>query len=124
MKKLWEKGVSVNKEIEEFTTGNDPELDLTLAKYDVMGSLAHAIMLRSIGILSGDELKELKVALMKIYREAEKGEFVIEQGVEDVHSQVEKTLTEMLGATGKKLHTGRSRNDQVAVDLHLYIRDP
>ena len=123
MKKLWEKGVSVNKEIEEFTTGTDPELDLSLAKYDVMGSLAHAIMLGSIGILSGDELKELKVALLEIYREAEKGEFVIEQGVEDVHSQVEKTLTEKLGATGKKLHTGRSRNDQVAVDLHLYIRD-
>ncbi len=123
MKKLWEKGVPVDKEIEEFTTGNDPDLDLSLAKYDVMGSLAHAIMLGSIGILSPTELKELKAALMDIYREAEQGNFIIEDGVEDVHSQVEKTLTERLGDTGKKLHTGRSRNDQVALDLHLYIRD-
>ena len=123
MKKLWEKGVSVNKEIEEFTIGSDRELDQSLARYDIMGTLAHAAMLRSIGILSDTEHKDLKGALLNMYRKVEEGNFSIEPGVEDIHSQVEKTLTEKLGDTGKKVHTGRSRNDQVAVDLHLYIRD-
>ncbi len=123
MKKLWEKGVSVNKEIEEFTIGSDRELDQSLARYDIMGTLAHAAMLRSIGILSDHEYKDLKGALLNMYRKVEEGKFSIEPGVEDIHSQVEKTLTEKLGDTGKKVHTGRSRNDQVAVDLHLYIRD-
>ncbi|MEE9462532.1 MAG: argininosuccinate lyase [Bacteroidales bacterium] len=123
MKKLWEKGVSVNKEIEEFTIGSDRELDRTLARYDIIGTLAHAAMLRSIGILSDQEHKDLKGTLLNMYRKAEEGKFSIEPGVEDIHSQVEKTLTEKLGDTGKKVHTGRSRNDQVAVDLHLYIRD-
>jgi argininosuccinate lyase len=123
MKKLWEKGVSVNKEIEEFTVGSDRELDRSLARYDIMGTLAHAAMLRSIGILTGPEHEELKEALLSIYRKEKEGKLSIEPGVEDIHSQVEKTLTEKLGDTGKKVHTGRSRNDQVAVDLHLYIRD-
>jgi argininosuccinate lyase len=123
MKKLWEKGVSVNREIEEFTIGSDRELDLSLARYDIMGTLAHAAMLRSIGILSGQEQEALKRELLNIYKGVEEGKFSIESGVEDVHSQVEKILTEKLGDTGKKVHTGRSRNDQVAVDLHLYIRD-
>ncbi len=123
MKKLWEKGISVNKEIEEFTIGNDQELDQSLAPYDIMGTLAHAAMLRSIGILSDTEHKDLNGALLNIYSKVKQGKFSIEPGVEDIHSQVEKTLTEMLGDTGKKVHTGRSRNDQVAVDLHLYIRD-
>ena len=123
MKKLWEKGVSVNKEIEEFTIGSDRELDQSLARYDIMGTLAHAAMLRSIGILSDHEYKDLNGALLNMYRKVEEGKFSIEPGVEDIHSQVEKTLTEKLGDTGKKVHTGRSRNDQVAVDLHLYIRD-
>jgi argininosuccinate lyase len=123
MKKLWEKGISVNKEIEEFTIGSDRELDQSLAPYDIMGTLAHAAMLRSIGILSDAEHKDLNGALLNIYSQVKEGKFSIEPGVEDIHSQVEKTLTEMLGDTGKKVHTGRSRNDQVAVDLHLYIRD-
>lgn len=123
MKKLWEKGVSINKEIEEFTVGSDRELDLSLARYDIMGTLAHAAMLRSIGILSGSEHEDLKLALLKMYSKALEGNFSIEPGVEDIHSQVEKNLTEILGDTGKKVHTGRSRNDQVAVDLHLYIRN-
>lgn len=123
MKKLWEKGVSVNKEIEEFTVGNDRELDLSLARYDILGTLAHAAMLKSIGILAGPEHEDLKGALLNMYSQAVEGKFSIEPGVEDIHSQVEKNLTEKLGDTGKKVHTGRSRNDQVAVDLHLYIRD-
>jgi argininosuccinate lyase len=123
MKKLWEKGISVNKEIEEFTIGSDRELDLSLARYDILGTLAHAAMLRTIGILSEPEHKDLKGVLLNMYNKVEEGRFSIEPGVEDIHSQVEKTLTEKLGDTGKKVHTGRSRNDQVAVDLHLYIRD-
>jgi len=123
MKKLWEKGISVNKEIEEFTVGNDRELDLALARYDILGTLAHADMLRSIGILSVQEHGDLKGELLGMYRKAAEGKLSIEPGVEDIHSQVEKNLTEKLGDTGKKVHTGRSRNDQVAVDLHLFIRD-
>ncbi len=123
MKKLWEKGVSVNKEIEKFTIGMDRELDLYLARYDAIGTIAHAEMLHSIGILTKKEKNELRIGLLEILASVDEGKFRIQSGVEDVHSQIEKTLTESLGDTGKKVHTGRSRNDQVAVDLHMFIRD-
>ncbi len=110
-------------EIERFTVGKDREMDLYLAKYDVLGSMAHITMLESIGLLSKDELTQLLTALKAIYVEAEAGRFVIEDGVEDVHSQVELMLTRQLGDIGKKIHSGRSRNDQVLVDLKLFIRD-
>ncbi len=121
--KLWSKGFEPDKMIEEFTVGNDRELDLKLASYDVMGSMAHIRMLESIGLLSGDELKSLLEALEDIAAIIERGEFTIEPGIEDVHSQVEFMLTQRLGDTGKKIHSGRSRNDQVLVDLKLFIRD-
>ena len=123
MEKLWTKNVSMTKEIEKFTIGKDREMDLYLAKYDVLGSMAHITMLESIGLLKADELKALLAELKSIYAQAEKGEFVIEDGVEDVHSQVEMILTRKLGDIGKKIHSGRSRNDQVLVDLKLFIRD-
>ena len=110
-------------EIERFTVGKDREMDLYLAKYDVLGSMAHITMLESIGLLTADELQQLLAALRIIYQEAEAGRFVIEEGVEDVHSQVELMLTRQLGDIGKKIHSGRSRNDQVLVDLKLLIRD-
>ena len=121
--KLWEKTVQVNKAIERFTVGRDCELDLYLAKHDVLGSMAHIIMLESIGLLTADELRMLLDELKHIYAIAEKGEFVIEEGVEDVHSQVELMLTRKLGDVGKKIHSGRSRNDQVLVDLKLFTRE-
>ena len=121
--KLWSKGFEPDKMIEEFTVGNDRELDLKLARYDVMGSMAYIRMLESIGLLSGDELKSLLEALEDIAAIIERGEFTIEPGIEDVHSQVEFMLTQRLGDTGKKIHSGRSRNDQVLVDLKLFIRD-
>lgn len=121
--KLWEKSVEVNKEIDYFTVGKDRELDLCLAKYDVMGSMAHITMLESIGLLSKDELAKLLDEMRKIYKLAEDGEFKIENDVEDVHSQVELMLTRRLGDIGKKIHSGRSRNDQVLVDLKLFTRD-
>lgn len=120
--KLWEKNVQMTDEIEKFTVGKDRELDLYLAKYDVLGSMAHITMLESIGLLTKDELKVLLAALKRIYYTADKGKFVIEEGVEDVHSQVELMLTRELGDIGKKIHSGRSRNDQVLVDLKLFIR--
>ena len=120
--KLWEKNFEVNKEIERFTVGRDRELDLYLAKYDVLGSMAHITMLESIGLLEKEELKPLLAELKNIYHLAEKEEFTIEDGVEDVHSQVEMLLTEKLGDLGKKIHSGRSRNDQVLVDLKLFTR--
>lgn len=120
--KLWEKNVQVNEEIDRFTVGRDREMDLYLAKYDILGSMAHITMLESIGLLSADELKILLEKLKKIYASAEAGEFVIEEGVEDVHSQVELMLTRSLGDVGKKIHSGRSRNDQVLVDLKLFTR--
>ena len=121
--KLWEKSVEVNKEIDRYTVGKDRELDLFLAKYDVMGSMAHITMLESIGLLSKDELTKLLDEMRKIYQLAERGEFHIEDDVEDVHSQVELMLTRKLGDIGKKIHSGRSRNDQVLVDLKLFTRD-
>ena len=120
--KLWEKNFEVNKEIERFTVGRDREMDLYLAKYDVLGSMAHITMLESIGLLEHDELTQLLAELKNIYLTAERGEFVIEEGVEDVHSQVEMILTRRLGDMGKKIHSGRSRNDQVLVDLKLFTR--
>ena len=121
--KLWNKGFEPDKAIEEFTVGNDRELDLRLARYDVIGSMAHIRMLESIGLLASDELPVLLEALQRILESAERGEFVIEEGVEDVHSQVELMLTRELGDLGKKIHSGRSRNDQVLVDLKLFMRD-
>ncbi|MBP3407651.1 MAG: argininosuccinate lyase [Bacteroidaceae bacterium] len=121
-KKLWEKNTEVNPEIERFTVGRDRELDLLLARYDVLGSLAHSTMLQSIGMLTSDEMKSLHNELRNIYGTIEKGDFIIEEGVEDVHSQVELMLTRTLGDTGKKIHSGRSRNDQVLVDLKLFTR--
>jgi len=121
--KLWEKSTQVADEIDRFTVGHDRELDLYLAKYDVMGSMAHIRMLNSIGLLGDDELPQLLQELRAIYDLAERGEFVIEDGIEDVHSQVELMLTRRLGDMGKKIHAGRSRNDQVLVDLKLFTRD-
>lgn len=120
--KLWEKNFEVNREIERFTVGRDRELDLYLAKYDVLGSMAHITMLESIHLLEKDELSQLLAALCDIYRTCEDGGFVIEEGVEDVHSQVELMLTRRLGDMGKKIHAGRSRNDQVLLDLKLFTR--
>ena len=120
--KLWEKSVKVNQEIERFTVGRDREMDLYLAKYDVLGSMAHITMLESIGLLTKEELDSLLAELKNIYAEADRGDFVIEDGVEDVHSQVELLLTRRLGDVGKKIHSGRSRNDQVLLDLKLFTR--
>ncbi len=122
MNKLWEKNFEVNAEIERFTVGRDREMDLYLAKYDVLGSMAHITMLESIGLLEADELRLLLVELKNIYTVCERGDFVIEDGVEDVHSQVELMLTRKLGDMGKKIHSGRSRNDQVLLDLKLFTR--
>ena len=120
--KLWSKGFEVNKEIENFTVGRDREMDLYLAKYDVLGSMAHITMLNSIGLIADDELPLLLAELRKIYAVCEEGKFVIEDDIEDVHSQVELMLTRALGDMGKKIHSGRSRNDQVLVDLKLFTR--
>ena len=121
-KKLWQKNIDVNPEIERFTVGKDRELDLFLARYDIIGSLAHSAMLQSIGMLTAEEKESLHNELRNIYATVEEGNFVIEEGVEDVHSQVELMLTRKLGDTGKKIHSGRSRNDQVLLDLKLFTR--
>ena len=121
--KLWDKGFEPDKMIEEFTVGNDRLLDLRLARYDVEGSMAHIRMLETIGLLQADELEKLLAALGYIRDAIDRGEFTIEEGVEDVHSQVEFMLTARLGDLGKKIHSGRSRNDQVLVDLKLFMRD-
>ncbi len=121
--KLWDKGFEPDKMIEEYTVGNDRELDLRLARYDVEGSLAHITMLETIGLLTADELQTLTEGLRQIATEIEEGNFEIEEGIEDVHSQVELLLTRRLGDVGKKIHSGRSRNDQVLVDLKLFLRD-
>lgn len=120
--KLWEKNVKVDQQVDTFTVGKDREMDLYLAKYDVLGSMAHITMLESIGLLDKEELPILLAELKNIYKIAEDGLFVIEEGVEDVHSQVELMLTRKLGDMGKKIHSGRSRNDQVLVDLKLFTR--
>ncbi|MCS6822699.1 MAG: argininosuccinate lyase [Cytophagaceae bacterium] len=121
--KLWQKNSTVSAEIEKFTVGKDHDIDLHLALYDVQGSLAHIQMLQKIGLLTDEEFTLLQRALKDIYKEIEQGLFQIEEGIEDIHSQVEFTLTKRLGDVGKKIHSGRSRNDQVLVDLKLYIRD-
>ncbi len=121
--KLWDKGKATNEEIERFTVGRDIEMDLFLAKHDVLGSMAHITMLESIGLLGKDELPILLKELKSIYKLAESGDFKIEEGVEDVHSQVELLLTRKLGDLGKKIHSGRSRNDQVLLDMKLFIRE-
>ena len=120
--KLWEKNVQMTAEIERFTVGRDREMDLYLAKHDVLGSMAHTTMLETIGLLTAQELEQILAELKNIYATAERGEFVIEDGVEDVHSQVELMLTRRLGDVGKKIHSGRSRNDQVLLDLKLFTR--
>lgn len=120
--KLWDKGGTINSKIEEFTVGKDREMDLLLAPYDILGSIAHSIMLENIGLLKANELDDLKKELISIYYLAEKGQFTIDEGIEDVHSQVEFLLTKKLGDVGKKIHSARSRNDQVLLDIKLYSR--
>ena len=120
--KLWEKGFEVNATIERFTVGRDREPRTFLAPYDVLGSMAHITMLESIGLLTRSELDTLLKELKNIYAECMAGNFTIEEGVEDVHSEVELLLTRKLGDVGKKIHSGRSRNDQVLLDLKLFIR--
>ena len=121
--KLWEKGIPTDKQIEHFTVGNDRELDLVLAKYDALGSIAHAKMLGSIGLLTSTETEELVAALNEIIVDVAAGNFEIEDSFEDVHSKIEYLLTAKLGDAGKKIHTARSRNDQVLVDVNLYLKD-
>src|SRR6056300_848952 len=121
--KLWDKGFSIDKQIENFTVGNDREIDIHIAKYDVQASLAHAIMLESIGIITADELADLKKGLQELATDIENGDFVIEDSFEDVHSKIEWELTNKLGEVGKKIHTARSRNDQVLVALQLYYKE-
>ena len=120
--KLWDKGYKIDDAIERFTVGKDKELDLLLAPYDILGTMAHVTMLESVGLLSKQDLDALLPALRELYAEAQQGHFIIEEGIEDVHSQVELMLTRRLGEVGKKVHTGRSRNDQVLVDLKLFTR--
>jgi len=120
--KLWKKDKDSLKSVEAFTVGKDRELDLHLARFDVLGSLAHIHMLESIGLLTKEELAKLSAELKLIYKRIEAGDFKIEEGVEDIHSQVELELTKKRGDVGKKIHSGRSRNDQVLVDLKLYLR--
>ena len=122
MAKLWQKTAQLNARIERFTVGRDPEMDMYLAKYDVLGSMAHITMLQTIGLLEKKELESLLAELKHIYTLIEQGKFVIEPGVEDVHSQVEELLTRALGDMGKKIHSGRSRNDQVLLDMKLFTR--
>lgn len=120
--KLWEKGIPTDIKTDLFTVGNDRELDLVLAEYDVLGSIAHAKMLGSTGLLTTTEVEDLVMALEDILSDIKKGDFIIEQTFEDVHSKVEYLLIEKLGDTGKKIHTARSRNDQVLVDVHLFLK--
>ncbi|MFT5673140.1 MAG: argininosuccinate lyase [Polaribacter sp.] len=121
--KLWDKGFSIDKQIENFTVGNDREIDMHIAKYDVQASIAHATMLASIGIITADELKDLKRGLQELAADIKKGTFIIEPSFEDVHSKIEWELTNKLGEVGKKIHTARSRNDQVLVALQLYYKE-
>lgn len=121
--KLWQKSNDVDREVERFTVGRDREMDLYLAEADVLGSLAHTRMLHAVGLLGKEDLDAVQRGLKTIYREIAEGKFTIEEGVEDVHSQVEFLLTQRVGEAGKKIHSGRSRNDQVLVDLKLFLRD-
>ena len=121
--KLWNRSKDIDKRIEAFTIGNDPEYDMKLASFDIVGSQAHAKMLYEIGYLSEAELNEILEGLRQLLVQVENGEFIIEEGVEDIHSQVEFSLTKMIGEAGKKLHLGRSRNDQIALDLKLFYLD-
>jgi argininosuccinate lyase len=121
--KLWQKNTESLKEVEAFTVGKDRELDLFLARYDILGSLAHIKMLEKVGLLSSEELHELEKALKEIYTDIIEGNFSLEEGVEDIHSQVEFILTRKLGDAGKKIHSARSRNDQVILDLKLFLRN-
>ena len=123
MATLWNKGTSATERVENFTVGNDRQLDLRLAAYDIQGSKAHIQMLESIGLLSTEELQSLSTALDRIEATVRDGSFVLEDDVEDIHSQIELNLTRELGQTGKKIHSGRSRNDQVLVDIKLFLRD-
>lgn len=123
MATLWSKGADATRTVEDFTVGNDRILDLRLAKYDVQGSKAHIRMLESIGLLTSEELRALTAGLDEIAAEIEAGDFVLEDDVEDIHSQVEMNLTRKLGDIGKKIHSGRSRNDQVLVDIKLFLKD-
>src|SRR5688572_27516062 len=121
--KLWKKDSTATSElIEEFTVGRDKEFDILLAKYDVQGSLAHVRMLGEVGLMSEDETRAAVAGLEQILREIHDSKFRIDEGVEDIHSQVEYLLTKRIGEAGKKIHSGRSRNDQVAVDIKLYLR--
>jgi len=122
MSKLWQKNTSTEKSVDKFTVGNDREMDILLAQFDVLGSLAHTQMLESIGLIEKEDLVQIQKELKKIYQEIQTGKFVIEPAVEDVHSQVEFLLTQRIGEAGKKIHSGRSRNDQVLVDLKLFFR--
>jgi argininosuccinate lyase len=121
--KLWEKGINPEPAIIEFTAGKDRATDLVLTKWDIVGSMAHVIMLQNVGLVSEDEKNGLLKALHSLFVWDEEGSLVIEKDVEDIHSQIEKEMSSILGATGKKIHTGRSRNDQVLVDIRLYTRD-
>ena len=123
MSKLWQKTTNVNELVESFTVGRDTEFDHQMAAFDVLGSLAHTQMLESIGLMSSDDLELVQRELKAIYKDIEQGNFTIEPGVEDVHSQVEMLLTQRIGDAGKKIHSGRSRNDQVLVDLKLFFRN-
>lgn len=120
--KLWEKGITPEKRVIEFTSGKDRTTDLLLAKWDIAGSMAHVIMLENCGLIAPDEKKGLLEALFSLFQREEEGSLVIEPGIEDIHSQLEKELTFILGPAGKKVHTGRSRNDQVLVDIRLFTR--
>ena len=121
--KLWEKGISVDAAIEKFTVGKDSELDVLLAPFDILGSLAHVTMLESISLIGKDELPPILDELKVLYHQSQLPGFIIEEGVEEIHSQVELMLTRKLGSLGKKIHSGRSRNDQVLVDLKLFTRE-
>jgi argininosuccinate lyase len=120
--KIWQKNIDVDSFVDSFTVGNDREMDMHLAGADVLGSLAHTRMLNSIGLMTDEDLDQVQKELKNIYQEILEGRFQIEDHVEDVHSQVEMMLTQRIGAAGKKIHSGRSRNDQVLVDLKLYFR--
>ena len=121
--KLWEKGINPEPAIIEFTAGKDRKTDLALTKWDIIGSMAHVIMLDDVGLISEDEKNDMLKALHSLFVWDEEGSLVIEKDVEDIHSQIEKEMSSILGTTGKKIHTGRSRNDQVLVDIRLYTRE-